>query len=153
RARGKRIERMQAVAKLLRKDTKFIEDQNVVQPLIRTAHILHAWTLLQRRRRLIVVFDNVDRLDMPYQRKIFEVVNDNHNALAGTCTSVIAIRRETLHQRIPRANENGDVVNVVMPNEETYPCVLFPDSKPEHVRSILERRHDFSLELYRAHAG
>ncbi len=149
-AKSDRRERTAAIAHLLEDPEKFQHYHRASIQHIGTAHIVRAAMAIQKWRRITLVYDNIDRIPLAYQVKFMEAVNDTHNALDGKCGTVVAVRRETLRWPVPRPGEKGDPIEILAPAEAEYPLVLFPDTKPEHVSRILQVRHDYSVDLYRA---
>jgi hypothetical protein len=143
-----RRDRIAAIEHFLEKSDHFIQYHRDSIAHIGTAHVVRAGMAIFGWQRVALIFDNVDRIAIPYQIKFMEAVNDTHNALGGECSTVVAVRRETLRWPSPRSNEKGDPINLIAPNETEYPTVLFPDTKPEHVSRILQARHDYSVALY-----
>ena len=143
-----RRERITAIAHFLEDERRFREFHQEALTHITTAHVVRAGMAIRGWRRVALIFDNIDRIPMPYQVKFMEAVNDTHNALGGACGTVVAIRRETLRSSVPRPNENGDPIDIIAPNDAEYPFILFPDTKADHVKQILQRRHEYSIQFY-----
>jgi|GEM_PF-6295126 len=143
-----RRERMAAIAHSLESDERFETFHDATMEHLTAAHIVRAGMAIRGWKRVVLVFDNIDRIPISYQIKFMEAVNDAHNALAGACGTVVAIRRETLRRHAPRANEKGDPIDIIAPNAADYPPLLFPNTQAAHVRGILQRRHDYCIKLY-----
>ena len=140
-----RAERVRLLSSALSAPAAYSRYSRSVRSKLRTAHVVQAAVSLGRASKVLLVFDNVDRIPTQYQSKFMQAINDSHNALAGACVTAIAIRKETLHS--PRPNKHGDVITMVLPDDERYPCVLLPENKGEHVQDVLECRHRFSRAL------
>lgn len=121
-------------------------------PLLQPAHILLAAQRLSNVWPFIVIYDNVDRLPPQVQSRFLEVLNDQHLALAGICSTVVAIRRENIRGAVPRPNAGGDLITVIMPDDEQYPGLLLRPPEGDYVRDVLERRDVYARELCAAYA-
>jgi hypothetical protein len=147
-----RRERKTSIEHLLATDQKALDFHQSAMDHITTAHVVRAAMATRSWKRVVLIFDNIDRLPMAYQLKFMEAVNDTHNALSGVCGTVVAVRRETLRRQISRANSKGDPIDIIAPAAAEYPPILFPDTKPDHVKRILQCRHDYSIGIYEANA-
>lgn len=142
-----RRERMLVLEHILQNDARFLEYEAIVVPHLRTAHVVRAAMTLHDWKRIVLIYDNIDRIAIPYQVKFMEAVNDTHNALKGTCGSIVAVRRETLRYPQPRANEKGDPIDIIAPLEAQFKDILYADTKAGHVKAIFQKRHDLTVEL------
>lgn len=140
-----RMTRVNILTSALRKPANYSRYSKAIRDRIRTAHVVQSAVSLGRASRVLLVFDNVDRIPDEHQSNFLQAVNDSHNALAGACVTAVAIRKETLHS--PRPNKHGDVITMVLPDGERYPCVLLPENRHDHVRDIFESRHKYSRQL------
>ncbi len=120
-------------------------------PLLRTAHVVQAGVRLRNWERIILIYDNVDRIPANFQPRFLEVANDSQIAMGGHCTTAIALRKENIRRPDPRSGDGGDLIYVILPNDEEYPCLLMPKVGPEHVNNVLERRYAYSVELCGGH--
>lgn len=120
-------------------------------PDLRAAHVLQAAVNLLDYRRIVIVYDNADRIPARHQPFFLEVINDGHNAVAGVAGTVIAIRNENLRGPKPRANEGADIIDVMLLDEREYPCLVLPRVKDDHTTEVLERRKAFAEKLYSEH--
>jgi hypothetical protein len=143
-----RRDRKAAIEHFLATDQRVSDFHEAAMLHVTTAHVVRAAMAKHGWQRVVLVFDNIDRIPMAYQLKFMEAVNDTHNALGGVCGTVVAVRRETLRRQAARPNSKGDPIDIIAPSSAEYPPILFPDTKPEHVRRILQCRHDYSINLY-----
>lgn len=120
-------------------------------PLLRPAHVLLAAKRLFAFHPFIVIYDNLDRLPPEVQPRFLEILNDQHLALSGICSTVVAIRRENIRGAVPRANAGGDLITVIMPDEERYPGILLRLPEGNYVQDVLERRHLYAQGLWTAY--
>ena len=110
--------------------------------------VVTAFLSLRPKDRVLLVFDNVDRLPTKLRPRFVEFINDLHNALPYTCGSIIAIRDENLRfpEGEPRPGAGGDILNVVLQGQD-YPAVLMPPLHRDHITKILDRRFEVCLEI------
>jgi hypothetical protein len=147
----RRTDRRKQLATKLTNGADYYRYGSKIASELRTAHVIQAAISLGKYSRVLVVFDNVDRIPVQYQATFLSVINDLHSALAGACVTAVALRKETL--RFPRPNHGGEfLTTMALPNGDRYPCVLLPSNKEDHVRSILQMRHVYSFDLFKANA-
>jgi hypothetical protein len=117
---------------------------------LRAAHVVQAFVKLKPTwRRLIVIYDNVDRMPSSVQPKFLELANDKQLSLGGLCSTAVVLRKENLRGEIARQNEKGELFENVELQDMEYPKALLPSISPEHVRNVLERRHAYADALAR----
>lgn len=132
-------------------EDRYGETFNKVVSDLRTAHVVQAAVrILPKTKRIVLIFDNVDRIPAQYQPNFMEAVNDEQIALGGLCTSVIAIRKENVRSLRPRDGAGGDYLAYIGPSDEAYPARLMPRTSIDHVKKVLEKRHGFVQTLYNA---
>ena len=124
---------------------------------LRIAHVLLGATRLSNRDRLVVVYDNVDRLSARHQPLFLEVLNDCHNALGARVGTLVAIRTENIRGATPRPGQGGDTLNVIemtatLPGKHTCPGLMLPVVSAQHVTEVLQKRRTYGESLYLKHA-
>jgi hypothetical protein len=153
--RTTRLERRQALRLWLENDERrYASVFRQVSGRLRAAHVVQAATrLLPKAERVLLIYDNVDRIPAKFQPAFLEEVNDSQLSMGDTCTSVIAIRKENVRALEPRAGAGGDFLAYIGPQSEEYPAVLLPRTSADHIKNVLELRHQFSINLYHKHFG
>ncbi len=79
---------------LTHQEIEYREIYKACKPDLRMAHLIQAAIRLTGWRKVLLVYDNVDRIPGDYQSYFFEVVNDSQISMGGICTTTIAIREE-----------------------------------------------------------
>lgn len=158
----KRAERVLALSQwFLEKPVEYSNQLATLLPRLRAAHFVQGALRLgkiypqftrsaQPIDKFVLIYDNVDRIPAEFQPTFFEVISDKHLNLAGACTTVVGIRRENLKGESPHPNSGGDVFVAVEPGVLKYPAYLIPPDPGNHVKDILQRRHQYVLTLIRA---
>jgi hypothetical protein len=121
-----------------------------LQGLFRLRHSILARTHLSRLDKLILVYDNVDKIPGEHQTTFIEVANDSQLAMGSLATSCVAMRTEHLRGAWEGQERGGSLVHLILPNERQYSGVLLPILEEKQVAEILVKRHLFSLERYKA---
>jgi hypothetical protein len=151
---GSRTERVRGIRSMIDRDPSlFKRAQQDIEPLLRTAQVLQAAVSLGRCWRVVLIYDNIDRLPARAQPLFLDVVNDFHIALGGRCATIVAIRRENIRGEIKRDGEGSDVISVFPPNSAAYKGVLLEQTTSQHVRAVLSKRETFARALYQQHAS
>ncbi|MCB1057015.1 MAG: hypothetical protein KDD11_16055 [Acidobacteria bacterium] len=137
-----RAERWQKLLAWFRKDTAlFAKVRGQLLPKLRVAHSVLASVFLDNSSRVILLYDNIDRLLNNKHRSIFLRVADNQQAALGTLVTIcVAIRTENLlgpWQAEPR----GTFVDLFLPNAAIYKGLLLPKPSDLFLSEILEARY------------
>lgn len=124
----------------------FAEYNREADALLQPVQVLLAATHVAGWRRVILMYDNVDRIPLPNQARFRTVVSDVHRALSGVCSSAIAIREETVLGEV-RPNPGGSHV-VVLALGEDYPAFLMPEISKSHIETVFDLRFRYANDLY-----
>ncbi|HET9766927.1 MAG TPA: hypothetical protein VFS60_08770 [Thermoanaerobaculia bacterium] len=115
---------------------------------IRPAQIVQAAVSLGKAQRLLLVHDNLDRVEGELQPALLEATIDMHVVTADYATTVVAIRRENVKPKQPRPGHDGNFVQQISLSERhTYPAYLIPyEANSGHSEQVLRRRYEWALE-------
>lgn len=119
-----------------------------MRSLLRTAHIVRAFVATTDASKVVLVLDNVDRIPSELQPEFLVTCNDGQLSVQDACTTVIAIRTENMRGDEPRPGQYGDLITVILPDDEEYPAILLPRIGRRYVAQVLSRRQQFTKDLF-----
>lgn len=127
---------------------RYVSILREVQPLLRVAHVVMAARKLLSLEKVVLIYDNVDKIPPEHQRSFLEVADNSQVAMGAIASTCVAIRTETLPgQWIPIENRGGSLVDLLLPNAREYPAILLPQPQVTHTNAVLDRRHVFAHAL------
>ncbi len=108
-----------------------------------------AFLYINNLKKLIIIYDNVDRVAKQNQPDLADVITDFQNATGSCCTNVISIRRENIRGDVTRINSFGNFraqINHV--GRGTCEAMSLPELGDERTIEILKKRHDYINSRY-----
>lgn len=149
-----RKERWTVLARRFKEDGPlFLEAKRLLEPKLRVAHSVVARVFIARTTKVILLYDNLDRIPNNLHRSLFLQVADNQQTALGTLATIcIAIRTENLLGAW-QAEPRGSFVDLFLPNNKQYPGLLMPKASSSFLSDILEARYSFAQRRFNEQKG
>ncbi len=132
-------------------EQEFAALHHELEPIFRLRHSILARAKLDQLDKIVLIYDNVDKIPGEFQTTFIEVANDSQLAMGPIATTCVAIRTEHLRGPWEGQERGGTLVHLILPDERQYNGVLLPILEQAQVSQIITRRHSFASRRYEAH--
>ncbi len=124
---------------------------SAISPRLRATHIALAALDCRALHKIVLIYDNVDRLPVDYQHTLVTVANDTQLGMGAFCTSCVVMRIESLRSAQRADYRAGSLFKFMMPDELKYPGLLLPRGGIPHLLGVINQRYEFASALFRKH--
>jgi hypothetical protein len=144
-----RKKRWETLAKRFQEDGPlFLDAKRLLEPKLRVAHSVVARGFIGGISKVILLYDNIDRIPNHTHRGLLLQVADNQQTALGTLATIcIAIRTENLLGSW-QAEPRGSFVDLFLPNNVSYPGLILPKASGSFLSDILEARYSFAQRRF-----